>query len=131
MGCAWSLWIARRINVLQSVRGTSISLSVPLADKGAPLRVLPPETAIGHAQHYAHVDNVGILHTKRFEVGEAILDQQRHFAGLDLELHESSVTDEASKTLRVELMGDGLRSRVTSQRWWLIRLAIEALLRRP
>eukprot|EP00959_Pyramimonas_sp_CCMP1952_P352621 7388056-Pyramimonas_sp.AAC.1 len=31
----------------------------------------------------------------------------------------------------MELMGDGLRPRVTSQRWWLFRRAIEALLRRP
>ena len=41
------------------------------------------------------------------------------------------MTDGATKTLGVELMGDSLRMRVTSERWWLVRRAIEALLRRP
>ncbi|CAK0815512.1 unnamed protein product, partial [Prorocentrum cordatum] len=62
----------------------------------------------------------------RYEVGEAISGLQRHFADLGLVLHESSVTDEACKTLGVELLGEGLRSRVTSERWWLIRRAVEA-----
>ncbi|CAK0904383.1 unnamed protein product [Prorocentrum cordatum] len=131
MGFTWSLWFAQRINELQTLRGATIPLGVPLHDRGPPLKVLPSETAAGQAQHYVHVDNLGILRTRRYEVGEAISDLQRHFSDLGLVLHESAVTDGACKTLGVELLGEGLRSRVTSERWWLIRRAVEALLRRP
>eukprot|EP00959_Pyramimonas_sp_CCMP1952_P141934 2971192-Pyramimonas_sp.AAC.1 len=65
--------------------------------------VLPPETAAGQAQHYVCVDNLGILRTRRYEVGEAISALQRHFAELGLVLHESAVTDEKCRTLGVEL----------------------------
>ncbi|CAK0868853.1 unnamed protein product [Prorocentrum cordatum] len=98
---------------------------------GPPLTALPPDTAAAQAQRYVYVDNLGILHTRRYEVGEAISSLQRHFAELGLVLHESAATDETCKTLGVELLGRGLRSRVTSDRWWLIRRSIEALLRRP
>ncbi|CAK0903313.1 unnamed protein product, partial [Prorocentrum cordatum] len=131
MGFTWSLWFAQRINELQTLRGASTPLGAPLHDRGPPLTVLQPETAAGQAQHYVHVDNLGILHTRRYEAGEAISSLQRHFAELGLVLHESAVTDETCKTLGVELLGGGLRSRVASDRWRLIRRAIEALLRRP
>ncbi|CAK0891104.1 unnamed protein product [Prorocentrum cordatum] len=100
MGFTWSLWAAQRINEYQ-----------------------------GHVSHYVYVDNLGVASTDQPIVTDAIAQLVEGFDQRGLLLHGSSVGTEV-ETLGAEVSGALWRTRVAQKRFWLIRQALNGLLRR-
>ncbi|CAK0851827.1 unnamed protein product, partial [Prorocentrum cordatum] len=128
MGFTWSLWAAQRINECQTSSICSQLRESPLTDRGRP-PVFGPSVPKDRVSHYVYVDNLGVASTDEPIVTDAIAQLVEGFDQRGLLLHGSSVGAEV-EALGAEVSGALWRTRVTQKRFWLIRQALNGLLRR-
>ncbi|CAK0896185.1 unnamed protein product, partial [Prorocentrum cordatum] len=128
MGSTWRPRAARRINESQVMEMCPRLARSPLTDRGRP-PVFGPADPVGHAAHYVCVDNPGVASTSEPLVSDAVHQVVRGFDERGLLLRGSSASVEA-KALGAEVSGPRWMTMVAQKRFWLIRQAINGLLRR-
>ncbi|CAK0858238.1 unnamed protein product [Prorocentrum cordatum] len=128
MGFTWNLWAAQRINEYQASSICPQLRESPLTDRGRP-PVFGPSVPRGHVSHYVYVLNLGVASTDEPIVTDAIAQLIEGFDQRGLLLHGNSVGTEV-ETLGTEVSGALWKTRVTQKRFWLIRQALNGLLRR-
>ncbi|CAK0905694.1 unnamed protein product [Prorocentrum cordatum] len=87
----------------------------------------PTRTSLGH---YTYVDNIGVLGGSESQVQSALGAATSSFGGVGLEVHETSLTNAGGGALGVQLDGQNGHTRPAPSRFWRVRGAVQALLRR-
>ena len=84
---------------------------------------------MGAQAYYVYVDNLGVI-AKTQQEADIVLEQWKHlFTENGLTLHKSDLSQKV-KSLGVELDGLSLCCRVSSERFWTLRQALDEVLRR-
>ena len=83
----------------------------------------------GVVAYYVYVDNLGGLCLQHQRIVKLMDEWEALFEERHLALHKSEVGSSV-KSLGVQLDGDSKSSMVTGERFWLVRGAISAILRR-
>ncbi|CAK0838221.1 unnamed protein product, partial [Prorocentrum cordatum] len=126
MGWAWSLFFAQSAISYRMLKVPSLQGALVMTDRGPPL-ILDRPSSMGH---YTYVDNMGVLGTTEGAVRRGLEGAISSFGGVGLEVHETAVTNEGGAALGVQLDGRAGCTRPTPARFWRIRGAVQALLRR-
>ena len=126
MGWSWSLFFAQDVSSttlkgVTKLRGTKMASdrgeAIVLEGAGAPPR-----------WHYLYVDNVGVLAEEEPYVREVLCEAEVVFRRAGLTLHEGTVTEGATVALGAEVDGWRQRTRLTDERLWRLRRALQFIL---
>ena len=93
------------------------------------MRPASPATT-SEPSHFVYVDSLGVIGVCEQSAGAALKQLEEGFNREGLLLHKFELSRNGIVALGTELDGAALRTRVTPERFWAIRVALEALLRR-
>ena len=129
MGWAWSLFFAQTINAYQLAKSMTLVKPLVMSDRGPPLVFRPGRgTTIGS---YVYVDNLGVIADNVPLVTKQIEGAADHFNSLGLAIHEMEVNDVLGVALGIAVYVGRYQTATESRRWWFLRLALKAVLKRP
>ena len=128
MGFSWSLYFAQQANEALMRTVPSLVRSKEVSDRGDPMIFSSSSTKT--VRRYVYVDNLGIISQEENFVCEALQELGPVFDDRGLVLHPGELQTEDIKALGCQMRGDLKAVRVTPERYWRLRRAVEGILRR-
>ena len=129
MGFSWSLHFAQRTSEYLFSQSLG-SDSVLFNDETAPLILDPEPVSRFRTAHYVYVANLGLLSFDEGTVSSKLSQAVADFTRAGLQLHETSSGSGDQVALGSVLACDRFHTRLTTKRFWNLRLAISGFLRR-
>ena len=126
MGFSWSLYFAQKCNEHLMSKVPSIIGSKIISDRSETVAFTESET--GLVRHYVYVDNLGIISQDEGIVKDSLAELGPMFDDRGLVLHPGEIQKDDVRALGCQMRGDLLAVRITPERYWKLRRAIEAII---
>lgn len=128
MGFSWSLFFAQRSSEHLMSKVPSLVSSKIVSDRSEGISF--KEADKGMVRHYVYVDNLGVISQDEAVVKRCLAELGPAFDDRGLILHPGELQADDVRALGCQMRSDLLAVRVTPERYWKLRRALEGLLRR-